>query len=286
METYIQQFLEFKTGGRLKKSSARDYRNSLNKFKDIVGKPLEEVGREDIVKYRNILNLNYAPKAVEHHFNVLHCFIKFWNPEVKTISHERIEVPLARSNPRLTITEGEHRQMLACLEENNYGDLQKRLCLQLLWDCGCRVGELTSIDLDDIDFDNRKVKISTEKTKKERVLSWSEDTHKTLCKMLPIRWEIKRSKALFVGMYNTGEYSNRATSKTIQRWFKQIKYRASIQRQIVPHSYRHSRIQRWIGSGISLIEVSYLSGHNNITSLEHYMRLGATQVEAVARKAM
>ncbi|HAT68415.1 MAG: hypothetical protein A2481_01650 [Candidatus Yonathbacteria bacterium RIFOXYC2_FULL_47_9] len=286
MEQHIQEFLEFKTGGRLKKSSARDYRNSLNKFNVIVGKPLEEIKREDIVKFRNILNMSYAPKAVEHHFNVVHCFIKFWNPEVKTISHERIEVPLARSNPRLTITEAEHKQMLSVLEENNYHDLQKRLCLQLLWDCGCRVGELCSINLDDIDFDNRKVKIKTEKTKKDRVLFWSEDTHKTLCKILPIRWEIKRSNALFIGMYNTGEYSDRLTSKTVQRWFKQIKLRASIKREIVPHSYRHSRIQRWINTGISLIEVSYLSGHNNIASLEHYMRLGTAQVEAVARKAM
>ncbi len=286
MEKYINEFIEFKTGGRLKMSSARDYRNSLNKFKTIVGKPLEEVGREDIIKFRNILNMGYAPKAVEHHFNILHCFIKFWNPEIKCISHERIEVPLARSNPRLTITEAEHKQMLSVLAEYEYNELQKRLCLQLLWDCGCRVGELCSINLDDIDFDNRKVKIYTEKTKKERVLFWSEDTHKTLCKMLPIRWEIKRSNALLIGLYNSGEYSDRVTTKTIQRWFKEIKRRAGIKRQIVPHSYRHSRIQRWVSTGISLIEVSYLSGHNNMTSLEHYMRLGTAQVEAIARKAM
>jgi site-specific recombinase XerD len=286
METYIKEFIEFKTGGRLKASSARDYLNSLNKFKTIVGKPLEDVGREDIIKFRTILNMNYAPKAVEHHFNILHCFIKFWNPEIKCISHERIEVPLARSNPRLTITEEEHKQMLSVLAENEYDELQKRLCLQLLWDCGCRVGELCSINLDDIDFDNRKVKIFTEKTKKERVLFWSKDTHATLCKMLPIRWEIKRSNALFIGLYNSGEYSDRVTTKTIQRWFKQIKHRAGIKRQIVPHSYRHSRIQRWVGSGISLIEVSYLSGHNNMTSLEHYMRLGTAQVEAIAQKVM
>ncbi len=83
METYIKEFIEFKTGGRLKKSSARDYLNTLNKFKIIVNKPLEQVGREDIIKFRNVLNMGYSPKAVEHHFNILHCFIKFWNPEVK-----------------------------------------------------------------------------------------------------------------------------------------------------------------------------------------------------------
>jgi site-specific recombinase XerD len=286
MQKYIDEFIEFKTGGKLKASSARDYLNSLNKFRTIVDKPLEEVGREDIIKFRNILNMSYAPKAVEHHFNILHCFIKFWNPEVKCISHERIEIPFARSNPRLTITKTEHEQMLSVLAENEYNELQKRLCLQLLWDSGCRVGELCSINLEDIDFDNRKVKIFTEKTKKERVLFWSEDTHKTLCKMLPIRWEIKRSKSLLIGLYNSGEYSDRLTPKTIQRWFTEIRYRADVTRRIVPHSYRHSRIQRWVGSGISLIEVSYLSGHQSIYSLEHYMRLGAVQVEAVARRAM
>jgi site-specific recombinase XerD len=286
MEQHIHEFLEFKTGGRLKQSSARDYRNTLNKFNVIVGKPLEEVGREDIIKFRNILNMSYSPKAVEHHFNIVHCFIKFWNPEIKTISHERIEVPRARSNPRLTITEAEHRQMLSVLEKNNYDDLQKRLMLNLLWDCGCRVGELCSINLDDMDFDNMKVKIDTEKSKKERTLFWSEETRETLCKILPIRWEIKRSNALFIGMYNTGEYSNRLTPRTMERWIKQICMRAGIKRNIVPHSYRHSRIQRWIGTGLDLISVSYLSGHENISSLEHYMRLGTAQVENIARKAM
>jgi site-specific recombinase XerD len=260
MEQHIHEFLEFKTGGRLKQSSARDYRNTLNKFNVIVGKPLEEVGREDIIKFRNILNMSYSPKAVE--------------------------VPRARSNPRLTITEAEHRQMLSVLEKNNYDDLQKRLMLNLLWDCGCRVGELCSINLDDMDFDNMKVKIDTEKSKKERTLFWSEETRETLCKILPIRWEIKRSNALFIGMYNTGEYSNRLTPRTMERWIKQICMRAGIKRNIVPHSYRHSRIQRWIGTGLDLISVSYLSGHENISSLEHYMRLGTAQVENIARKAM
>ncbi len=286
MEQHIEEFLEFKTGGRLKKSSARDYRNSLNKFRDIVRKPLVEVKREDIIKFRNVLNLSYSPKGVEHHFNIIHCFIKFWNPEVNCISHERIEVPLAKSNPRPTITEEEHRQMLATLEENNYSDLQKRLMLNILWDCGCRIGELVSINLEDIDFDNKKVRIDTEKTKKERTLFWSEETRKTLCKVLPIRWELKRGNALFVGLYNSGEFSDRVSIKTAQRWFNEARDKAGIKRKLMPHSYRHSRIQRWIGTGLDLISVSYLSGHENISSLEHYMRLGTAQVEAVARKAM
>lgn len=286
MEKYISEFLDYKRGGSLTEKSANDYRNSLNKFKDIVRKPLEEVERSDIIKFREILLQGYSPKAVEHHFNVLHCFIKFWNPEVKTISHERIEIPMARSNPRLTITQEEHIKIMATLEESNYNDLQKRLAFQLLWDCGCRIGELISIDLDDIDFDNRRVKIKTEKTKKDRVLFWSEETHKTLCKILPMRWEIKRSKALFIGMYNSGEYSDRITPKTIERWLKVARRIAGINRNVVPHSYRHSRIQRWINSGMSLIDVTYLSGHENMTSLEHYMRLGTAQVQAKARMAM
>jgi site-specific recombinase XerD len=286
MQKYINEFIEFKTGGRLKMSSARDYRNSLNKFRDIVGKPLEEVGRDDIIKFRTILNMNYAPKAVEHHFNIVHCFVKFWNPEVKTISHERIEVPKAKSNPHLTITEEEHRQMLSVLDESNYDDLQKRLMLNLMWDCGCRVGELVSINLDDMDFDNMKVRIDTEKTKKERTLFWSEETKKTLCKMLPIRWEIKRSNALFIGTYNSGEYSNRLSTRAMERWFRSVRMRAGMKRKLVLHGYRHSRIQRWIGAGLDLISVSYLSGHENISSLEHYMRLGTAQVEILARKAI
>jgi integrase/recombinase XerD len=286
METQIKEFLEFKTGGKLKESSARDYRNSLDKFKNIINKPLENVVIEDILKFRTILKMNYAPKAVEHHFTVLHSFIKFWNPEIKTISHERIEIPLAKSNPRPTVTEAEYRQMLSVLDESDYNDLQKRLALNLLWDCGCRIGELVSIDLDDMDFDNMKVRIDTEKTKKERVLFWGEETKKTLCKMLPIRWEIKRSNALFIGLFNNGEYSNRLSTRAIERWFRLILLRTKMKRKITPHSFRHSRIQRWISSGLDLISVTYLSGHESINSLEHYMRLGTAQVEILARRAM
>lgn len=286
MEQHIKEFIEFKRGGKLKANSARDYLNSLTKFNEIVKKPLEEVDKSDIIKFRNVLNLKYAPKAVEHHFTILHCFIKFWNPEVKCISHERIEVPTAKSNPRITITEEEYKQMLSSLPENNYNDLQKRLALNLLWDCGCRVGELCSINLDDMDFDNMRVRIDTEKTKKERVLFWSQETRKTLCKLLPIRWEIKRSNALFIGLYNTGEYSNRLSTRTIEKWFRTMLVDAKIKRKITPHSFRHSRIQRWINSGLDLISVTYLSGHESINSLEHYMRLGTAQVEVLARKAM
>ena len=270
----------------MKESSARDYLCSLNRFNSIVQKPLEKVEISDIVKFREMLKLRYAPKSVEHDLTILHCFIKFWNPEVKCISHERIEIPTAKSNPHLTITEQEYRQMLSVLPEDNYDDLQKRLSLNILWDCGCRVGELVSINLDDMDFDNMKVRIDTEKTKKERVLFWSEETKKTLCKMLPIRWEIKRSNALLIGTYNSGEYSNRLTTRTIEKWFRDICKKANIVRKITPHSFRHSRIQRWISTGLDLISTTYLTGHQSINSLEHYMRLGSAQVEVLARKAM
>ncbi len=286
MEQHIKEFIEFKKGGRLNPNSARDYLNSLNKFKSIVKKPLNKVDRTDIIKFRNSLSLKYSPKSIEHHLTVLHAFVAFWNTEIKCISASRIEIPTARSNPRLTVTEEEYRKMLSVLEMSNYYDLQKRLALNILWDCGCRLGELCSINLEDMDFENRKIRIDTEKTKKERVLFWSEETEKTMQKFMPIRWEIKRSKALFIGLYKTGEYSDRIDHGTVETWFERMRKWAKIERNITPHSFRHSRIQRWINSGLDLISVTYLSGHESINSLEHYMRLGPAQVEVLARKAM
>ena len=89
-----------------------------------------------------------------------------------------------------------------------------------------------------MDFDNMKVRIDTEKTKKERTLFWSEETRKTLCKMLPIRWEIKRSNALFIGTYNSGEYSNRLSTRAMERWFRLIRMRAGMKRKLVLHGYQ------------------------------------------------
>lgn len=284
MQNEIQEFLRFKSS-HIKQRSLDDYYLWLKRFDDLIKEPLEKVQDQHFTKFHNIISIAYSEKSIEHAFNILHTYFTFWKGERGCINPARIVIPHARSNSHPLVTREQYDKLQDQLEENYFPDLQRKLWLSFLWDCGMRIGELTSINISDVSTERRQAIIKTEKTYKNRAIFWSEATNILLTKYLAIRNEIKRSDALFIGLYNNGDYSDRLTSRAIERSIATLCRHGKVG-TVVPHSFRHAFIQRLISKGLSLPEVIQLSGHQSQLSVEHYMRLGNDRNEFNARRAM
>ena len=278
---YLNNYLDNK---KLDHKTKYNYKLWLDRLFKFSNKDTKSISLDDLNKFYLVYSPKFAPKTLQLAFNIYHTYFTYWEKSIK-INPRRIEVPKARSNSHYSITLDEHQKILKLLAENDFRQLQTKLILSMLFDTGVRIGELTSIKLQNIS--PHQCDIDTEKTAKKRTIFWGKETERLLQRYLPIRKEIKRSDNLFVGIYvsNRG-YSNRISSRSIERKITKLRKRAGLKNKIVPHSYRHSRIRRWFDSGLSPHHIILLSGHESTISLEHYMRLGAGEISNLAKRFM
>ncbi len=147
--------------------------------------------------------------------------------------------------------------------------LRNAAILELLYATGMRVGELTSINVQDMDFENHTVKV-TGKGNKQRVVpfgvpaanackEWIEHGRSALLKK-----HAETSQALFLG----------ARAKRIdQRVVRSIVHEAAAAANVpdvAPHALRHSAATHMLNGGADLREVQELLGHSSLNTTQRY----------------
>lgn len=147
--------------------------------------------------------------------------------------------------------------------------LRNAAILELLYATGMRVGELTSINVQDVDFENHTVKV-TGKGNKQRVVpfgvpaanackEWIEYGRSAL-----LEKHAETSQALFLG----------ARAKRIdQRIVRSIVHAAAAAANVpdvAPHALRHSAATHMLNGGADLREVQELLGHSSLNTTQRY----------------
>lgn len=147
--------------------------------------------------------------------------------------------------------------------------LRNAAILELLYATGMRVGELISINVQDMDFENHTVKV-TGKGNKQRVVpfgvpaanackEWIEHGRSAL-----LEKHAETSQALFLG----------ARAKRIdQRIVRSIVHAAAAAANVpdvAPHALRHSAATHMLNGGADLREVQELLGHSSLNTTQRY----------------
>ena len=150
--------------------------------------------------------------------------------------------------------------------------LRNAAILELLYATGMRVGELTSLNVQDMDFENHTVKV-TGKGNKQRVVpfgvpaanackEWIEHGRNALLEKHAAN--SAGMQALFLG----------ARAKRIdQRVVRSIVHEAAAAANVpdvAPHALRHSAATHMLNGGADLREVQELLGHSSLNTTQRY----------------
>ena len=156
------------------------------------------------------------------------------------------------------------------------------LLLEMLYATGCRVGELVSIKVDDIDFGRRNILI-TGKGNKERYLTYGEYCEDILNKYLSDGYLFlnkEKSKYLFLNN-NGGVLTERGVRFILDRIIKQT----GINKKISPHMIRHSFATHLLNEGCDLLTVQKLLGHESIKATQIYTHVTTDRLKEVYFKS-
>lgn len=143
----------------------------------------------------------------------------------------------------------------------------------LFWDCGMRKQELINLNIEDVDLNNRLIKIVNNKTGKPRLNPIREFTKCLLvfymiC--LGLQGKLKRGNPLFYSP--TWE---RIHESTLARHMKVIEVISRI--RVFAHKFRHSLGGRIVAAGGDLSLVKELLGHENLSTTAIYMHFATNK---------
>ncbi|MDR1500537.1 MAG: site-specific tyrosine recombinase XerD [Tannerellaceae bacterium] len=148
---------------------------------------------------------------------------------------------------------------------------RNRAMLEVLYSCGLRVSELTSLRYSDVHFKEGFIKVEG-KGGKQRLVPISETALGEIRNYL-----YDRNRATIRKGYEDILFiSRRGTALSRVMVFHIIKQQsemAGIQKNVSPHTFRHSFATHLLEGGANLRAIQEMLGHENITTTEIYTHL-------------
>lgn len=159
---------------------------------------------------------------------------------------------------------------LAQPDREDQKGFRDRVMLELLYTTGIQVSELITLDLDDLDFEHGLLRCES-KGRERKIPLYSmvaQALKKYVHVVRPQLLGAQEERALFVNM--TGVRMSR------QGFWKLVKYyqqKAGIEKEITPHTLRHSFAAHMLENGADLHSVQAMMGHADISSTQIYSKL-------------
>ncbi len=183
---------------------------------------------------------------------------------------------LGRPLPK-SLSEAEVEKLLQAPDLGEPLEFRDRAMLELLYACGLRVTELTSLQMGQVSLNQGVVRVFG-KGSKERLVPMGEEALTWLQRYLAgPRAELIR------GMPCDAVFpSRRGRQMTRQTFWYRIKIyalRAGIKRELSPHTLRHAFATHLLNHGADLRVVQLLLGHSDLTTTQIYTHVARQRMQ-------
>jgi integrase/recombinase XerD len=191
-----------------------------------------------------------------------------------------IETPkIGRKLPD-TLSETEINSLIAAIDLSKPEGERNRAIIETLYGCGLRVSELMNLKLSDLYFDEDFIQV-TGKGNKQRFVPISGINQKYIDiyrKEIRVHLPIQREYEDIVFLNRRGKQLTRAMIFTI---VKQLAEKVGLQKNISPHTFRHSFATHLLENGADLRAIQQMLGHESITTTEVYMHVNRSHLSKV-----
>jgi integrase/recombinase XerC len=157
--------------------------------------------------------------------------------------------------------------------------LRDRAILEVLYGTGLRVTEICRMNLGDIDFEEKEIRVLG-KGNKERIVIFGRLAAEAVRNYLQNgRTKIARAEklnALFLS-----QKGGRISPRQIERIIRSYARRAGLQKKVTPHTLRHSFATHLLSGGADLRMVQELLGHASLSTTQVYTHVTREHLKQV-----
>lgn len=272
---------KYKTYLRLEKSlsgnSIDAYLTDLDKllrFVESEGLRIEDVSYEDLQQFvAQLHDIGIHPRSQARIISGIKSFYRFLllDDYITIDPTELLESPKIGFKLPEVLSVNEINNILDTIDLSLPEGQRNRAMLEVLYSCGLRVSELTGLKYPDIYFDEGFIRVEG-KGSKQRLVPISETAIREIRNYLFDRNTIVVKK----GFEDTLFLSRRGTALSRIMVFHIIKQQtemAGIQKNVSPHTFRHSFATHLLEGGANLRAIQEMLGHESITTTEIYTHI-------------
>lgn len=271
---------------RLSDNSVEAYMRDLEQFAHFIlhkwDVPPRKVEREMVERYLEWLYERGREKSSQaRNLSGIRSFFNYLllNDEITTSPAEEISSPKATRSLPDTLSTAEIDLLISSIDVDTTKGLRDRAIIELLYSCGLRVTELVSLRVGDLFFGEGYIRVIG-KGDKQRLVPISALARERISLYLDKR-KAARSSEEVLFLNNRGRQLTRVMIFMI---LKQAALRAGIDKQISPHTLRHSFATHLLEGGAGIRQVQELLGHESILTTEIYTHLEAEHLRTTVEE--
>lgn len=261
-----------------------NYQNDLEDFCCFIEEKklsYKNIDYGSIREYLNVLyDKKYSNKTIARHISTLRSFFKYlkkkelieMNP-MTLVSNPKMEKKLPK-----VISYSDLEAILNALDDGTVIGKRNTLILELLYATGIRVSELVNIQIADIDFKRREIRILG-KGNKERIVLYGSRCEQLL--------EIYRKDSLpelnkkGVEYLLLGIRGNKINERQVRTIVDDAVTKAGTKLHISPHVLRHTFATHMLNEGADLRSVQQLLGHESLSTTTIYTHVSNERLRNV-----
>ncbi len=284
---YIDQFLNYSSLIRsLSENTIIAYREDLESLMTFaLARDIDFISftTEDAREYVREIKKSYSEKSILRHLTSCRTFFEYLLRSSVVSSNPFEGISLRRTEVSLpsVLTEDEVKALLS-LPRKTFLDERDHTLFLFLYSTGARISEALSIDVGDIEWGDRRIKI-VGKGSKERFLFLShallDNLKNTYLPQRKLYLEEKGKgdeKALFIG-----ERGFRLPFSSAHIIFDVYRLRLGWQKEFTPHTLRHSFATHYLDRGADIRMVQELLGHESISTTQIYTHVSKAKLRNV-----
>ncbi|WP_338749938.1 site-specific tyrosine recombinase XerD [Bacillus sp. FJAT-52991] len=292
MKDQLQDFIHYMVVEKgLAKNTIAAYERDLKRYLLYLEKveqlsSLNEVTRVHIVQFLNELKTEgKSSKTIARHVASVRSFHQFLLRE-KAVDQDpsvHIETPQTEKKLPKVLNLSEVEALMEAPDRSTPFGLRDQAMLELLYATGIRVSELTSLNLEDIHLTMGFVRCFG-KGNKERIIPIGKTAIHVLETYLQDgRPKLKSAKHTTEALF-LNHHGNRLTRQGFWKILKALAQKSNIQKDLTPHTLRHSFATHLLENGADLRAVQEMLGHADISTTQIYTHVTKTRMKDVYTK--
>lgn len=278
----VTSFMESMTLRNLSWYTKKHHKENLKHMHEILKAAPLKVTSDNLKKaILKMFERKLSPTTINHHIRTTQQFFAFLTEEGYLL--EDTSKPLKKVKaPKVIIesfTEDQIRELIAQPNRKAFVGFRDYCIMLVLLDTGLRLSELLGIRLEEVDLQQRKIKV-VGKGAKERYVYFQTQTRDALKKYLEVRGSSLHHSFLWISRED-----GPLKRETIQCRLALYGKKAALTNvRVSPHTFRHTFARLFIINGGNTLALQNLLGHSTLEMVRHYVNLWGTDLQAMHRK--
>ena len=249
--------------------TVKQYGHIARMFLNFAQKPLDEVTLQDLERFREylVLQRHYSKNSLYTTVRGLTCLFRSYGFAIA----DQLEAPRRPERLPRYLTEEEMHRLLEAVKDSP----RDSAIVHVLAFCGLRVGELSHLLVEDLEFERNVLHVRSGKGDKDREVVLEDRTRAAIDRYLSDRSLANESTPR---LFPVGPV-------TVERIVRRAASSAQIPRRVTPHMLRHTLATALLSRGCDIRYIQKLLGHASVATTQIYTHVDTQALQNAYQRA-